>query len=154
MRLINPEKGVRWIHPDERDQDTPTIFHIVPLTEGQSRRLLAARQNIRADGGAVQIDIDKFLGDLYLKNVVQIDNVLWPGSTTPVTIATEADRLRFLECVPAGFMGPIYQAIQNLSKLDEGEIKNSGGSSASPIFLADRYCQSGGIVAQTDIHVV
>jgi hypothetical protein len=131
MRLIDPDKGIPWIHPDERGQEGATTFHIVPLSEGQSRRLMAAHQNIK-DGGAPQIDIDKFLGDLYLKNVVRIDNVLWPGSTAPVMITSVEDRLRFLECVPAGFMGAIYAAIQNLSKLDEGEVKNSDGSSALP----------------------
>lgn len=133
MRLIDPEHGVRWVHPDERGVPDATVFHIVPMTEGQSRRLLAAHQNIRSDGTLPQIDIDKFLSDLYLKNVIKIENVLWPRSAAPVTITSESDRLRFLECVPAGFMGAVYMAIQNLSKLDEGEVKNSSGSSGLPL---------------------
>lgn len=130
LRLIDPKKAIRWVHPSEKGRDNPTTFHIVPLTEGQSREISAAHPTLANQKG-IHISQDEIYRDIFLSNVKMIENVQWPGDTTLSTITNRECIKRFYDSLPPEYAAPIYAAIQNLSVLEEGESKNSGGSSGS-----------------------
>jgi hypothetical protein len=129
LRLIDPKIPVEWVHPSERPKpgepakEGATVFHIVTLTEGQSRTL-KAKHPTKFTGTETIIDIDGTMSDMFMACVIKIDGVVWPGTTEPVSISTDADKTRFLGCIPAEYMGPVYAAIQNQNLLDEGTRKN------------------------------
>ena len=114
---------MRWVHPEDKGKDNPTVFWIVPLTEGQSRKLKAANPTFFSKQG-VEIDNNALMRDLFMQNVVKIEGVHWPGGGEAVTIETVEDKARFLECLPVAYAGEIYTAIQNTGALDEGAVGN------------------------------
>jgi len=130
LRLIDPKCAVPWIHPDQRGDEHAMLFHIVPLTEGQARKLNTAHPTSMVNG-AVVLDRSSVLLAMFLSNVSKIENVMWPGSDAPVTIEGAADLTRFVDSFPAASFDPIYAAIQNTAILDEGAAKNFGGSRGS-----------------------
>lgn len=129
MRLIDPESSIRWIHPAEReDPANATVFHIIPLSEGVARKIKAAHPTVVTQNGATMNE-NEIRHDIFLSQVVKIDNVQWPGSAESVTISDRKDRERFYDSMPAEYGMAIYAAIQNTGDLDEGDAKNFGDSS-------------------------
>lgn len=131
LRLIG--EPVPWVHPTEREpggeaKENATIFHILAMTEGQSRKLRA----VALTKNEVTVSqLNRLMQEMFMACVVKIENIQLPGDSAPRTIEDLAGKERFLDCVPAEYMQPIYQAIQNLSDLDEGARKNSGASHVS-----------------------
>ena len=134
MRLIDPESPIRWIHPDERgDPKNATVFHILPLSEGALRKIMAAHPT-RISGGAgtmveTTMDEDEIRFDTFMSQVPQIDNVQWPGAATTINITKPEERARFYDMMPAKTGKAIHLAIQNTALLTEGDAKNFEGSS-------------------------
>lgn len=126
IRLIDPKCPIKWVHPQD-DAASPMVFHIVCLTEGQSRKI--ANQFL----GSVPNEqlVNHIQHAMFCECVKRIDNVVLPGESTPRSISGPEDKQQFLDCFPAQYMGAVYAAIQNLNKLDEGEIKNSDASPVS-----------------------
>lgn len=131
MRLIDPEQPIRWIHPIERDNPAhATVFCIVPLSEGVARKIKAAHPTRITNAGATMNE-DVIRRDVFLSQVVRIDNVQWPGSPETVSITSVEDREHFFDSMPAQYGAAIYAAIQNTGDLDRGDVKNFEGSSGS-----------------------
>lgn len=129
MRLIDPEQPTSWIHPDERsDPKNATIFHIIPLSEGAVRKIMAAHPT-RISGEGATMDEDEIRFDTFLSQVPTIEGVQWPGTSETVTITEKSDRIRFYDSMPARKSKAIYLAIQNTALLNEGDAKNFEGSS-------------------------
>jgi hypothetical protein len=129
IRLIDPTKPIRWVHPLERAGIAPTVFNIICLTEGKAREL---RNTYIASPDLKAPDVNGFKMAVFLQCVKSIDNVTMPGDALPRTIAAPEDIRYFLDCLPVELVAPIYEAIQNLTELDAGTIKNSEESPASP----------------------
>ena len=125
LRLVDPKTPVRWVHPVEKDcpPDQRTVFHIIPLTVGQDRRLHAAAA-AKSDG-TVADSMMKFYVDLFTANVVRIDHVKNPDGSEGTANTTE-EKVAFLDSLPVQFWPPIFQALQDISALDAGAEKNSG----------------------------
>lgn len=128
IRLINPDKPIKWVHPEERDKDNPTVFNIVALSEGAAREIRNEFIN-KSD----KPDVNGFRMAMFLKAVKSIENVTMPGDSQPRSISAPEDIRMFLDCLPVESVGPIYEAIQNLTELDAGTIKNSAESPALPL---------------------
>lgn len=105
------------------------VFHIVVLTEGQSRKI----QNLFVGKTAAEQLANAMLGSVFMECVKRIDNVQFPGEDKPRSISGIEDKRQFLDCIPAQYMTPIYVAIQNINGLDAGTVKNYGASSVSPL---------------------
>lgn len=140
LRLIDPKLPIRWVHPADRNIEDqkkagkapadalPAIFHIVPLTVGQQRRLDAALQD---KGGPIRQTMMDYYLDLFVTNVVKIENIRLASGELG-TITAEADKQAFLDGLPVEYWPPIFKALQEYSALSEGEEKNSGDSSGMP----------------------
>lgn len=129
IRLIDPSQPISWVHPSERGKDNPTVFKIVALTEGRARALRA--QYIMGPDNKTP-DINGFKMSMFLECVKAIENVTMPGDVVPRTINAPEDIRLFLDCLPVELVSPIYEAIQNITELDEGTLKNSVESPALP----------------------
>lgn len=128
IRLIDPSKPIKWVHPADKSE-SPTVFNIVALTEGKAREL----RNMFITGPDVKaVDINAFHTQMFLQCVKSIDNVTMPGDTIPRTITAPEDIRMFLDCLPAESAKAIYEAIQNLTELDAGTLKNFDESPALP----------------------
>lgn len=129
MRLIDPEHPIRWIHPDEREKPKDaTVFHIIPLSEGAARKIRAAHPTHITLSGAT-LSEDEIRHDMFLSQVVRVDNVQWPGAAVLVSITEKADLERFFDSMPSEYGSALRDAIQNTASLDEGDAKNFGDSS-------------------------
>jgi len=132
IHLIDPNVALEWVHPLERDlppEDRMT-FHIKPLTEGTSRAINAANPATYGKDG-FNLSRDTLMIELFIKCVTHIDNVQFPGEAQRRVARGEKDLRLFLNCLPAEFSGPIYDAIQNTGELEAGQEKNFAGSSDS-----------------------
>lgn len=128
IRLIDPSKPIKWVHPKD-DAKNPTVFNIVALTEGKAREL----RNQFVTGPEVKaVDINAFHMQMFLQCVKSIDNVTMPGDVEPRSINAPDDIRKFIDCLPAEYSEAIYKAIQNVTELDAGTIKNSDASPALP----------------------
>jgi len=125
LRLVDPKTPVRWIHPIEKDcpPDQRTVFHIIPLTVGQDRRLHAAAA-AKSDG-TVADSMMRFYLDLFTANVTLIEHVKMPDGSVG-DVSTAEQKVAFLDSLPDKFWPPIFQALQDISALDAGAEKNSG----------------------------
>lgn len=131
QRLADPKQSWPWIHPDHRGDESPTVFYLTILTEGQSRKL-EARSPVMAFGDKMTVvDPGRIRRELFLTHCERIENVVMPGSTEPETVEGKEALALYYDLVPASFMGPVYEAIQNSGKLEEGLAKNFAGSSGS-----------------------
>jgi hypothetical protein len=132
LRLVDPTAAMPWWHPSERNlpaEAERTVFWIVPLTVGQDRRLEAALGGTAIGESALRAQMASYYERLFMSNVQRIENVMLPGMGTSCTIESEADKRKFLDALPAQAWPPIFQAIQSLSALDAGTVKNSADSS-------------------------
>lgn len=134
IRLINPDKPIKWAHPQDRDVGghplpNATVFNIVALTEGKAREL---RSQFITGADTKAVDINAFKMEMFLLCVKSIDNVTMPGDSQPRSLNAPEDIRLFLDWLPVELVGPIYDAIQNLTDLDAGTIKNSVASPALP----------------------
>ena len=125
LRLVDPNQPIRWIHPSDKDSDTPTIFHIIPLTEGQNRKLRAAHAPT-IKGNTFSIDNKALMADMFESNVKLIENIPWPEGVG--NAKTPADKKRYIECTPSEYMEDVYAAIQFTGDLDAGAVGNSEAS--------------------------
>ena len=128
IRLIDPNCPVKWVHPIDKDDPKAMVFHIVCLTEGQSRKI--ANEFL----GKVPNEqvVNHIQHAMFVECVKRIDNVYLPGdSSAPRSISEPEDKQQFLDCFPAQYMGPLYVAMQNVNALDEGALKNSDASPVS-----------------------
>jgi hypothetical protein len=141
LTLIDPSKALDWVHPIERHPDakeTRMVFEISPLSEADSRALGAANPTTFSRSDGFTLSRDALMIEMFLRCVKRIRNVLMPGETVRRTIESADERKRFLECLPAQFAAPIYEAIQNTGELEAGQEKNfeglydSGSSAPKP----------------------
>jgi hypothetical protein len=123
MRLIDPEQPIRWIHPEEMDSDNPTVFHLLPITEGVWRKIRALSPT-RVDTGGAIIDEDGIRQEMFLRQVVAIENVTWPDGKNVAKIEGRDAVAKFYDHMEPRYAEAIYIAIQNTGKLKEGEVKN------------------------------
>ncbi len=130
IRLVDPSKPIKWVHPDEKDEKgkplpNAMIWGLLPLTEKQSRAMYAdIDMGALARGAIPKGEVDNAMLEMFADHVKFIHNVVLPGQGTPRDLTTRADLDRFLDCVPPGVMDKVYVAIQNLSALDDGAVGN------------------------------
>lgn len=121
IRLIDPAKPIKWVHPKD-DPKNPTVFNVVALSEGKAREL---RNEFITGPNVKAADINAFHVKMFLQCVKSIDNVVMPGDVAPRSIHAPEDIRMFLDVLPAEYSQAIYAAVQNLSELDAGTVKNS-----------------------------
>jgi len=123
LRLIDPKLPVRWIHPVERKcpAGQRTVFHIIPLTVGQDRRLHV--EATKKSDGTIAGSMMAFYIDLFTSNVTLIEHVKMPDDSEG-SASTVEQKIAFLDSLPVEFWPPIFQALQEISALDAGAEKN------------------------------
>ena len=121
-KLIDPEKTYRYrLRSDEEDPDG-MIFHIRPMTHRESLDLMDSFKFTR--DMKVSTNEAERREDIFLKHVSKVENVCWPGSGALVTIESAEDRKKLFAVLCFDDGSEVQQAIQNLSLLEEREIKN------------------------------
>lgn len=122
LKPIDPNAIIPHVLEDDRKSDVPTIFHIKPLRYRESLKLTSGI-TMKPEG---EFKMDEDLGrrdQLFCEKVVKIENWAFPGEDAR-TITTEDEKLKVFDMLSAEDGTELMRAIQNLSKLMEGEVKN------------------------------
>ena len=123
-RLIDVNAPTRWVHrsdrlPDGKAFEGATVYEIVALSEGESRKLSLEADTDTADGIKSTSQ-----ARVIAACVKRIHRVLWPGAAEAVTIETPQEIDRFVCMLPATDAAELSLACINWMLLDEGAIKN------------------------------
>lgn len=157
LQLIDPTQPIEWIHPADRlapkgDKESadsfarrkaewnPTVFGFLPMTEGDNRKFRAAileGVEFKDELARVRhIMVETFLQRcLWIRNVqipgLALELTAGEGGAAPTTVVTSREhKTRFLDTLPIEMWPAIYEALNNVSKLTEGQRGNSGAPSA------------------------
>lgn len=121
-KLIDPEKTYKYRLRSDEDNGRSMIFHIKPMTHRESLELVDSFKFTR--DMKVSTNETERREEIFIKHICKIENVYWPGTESAVTIESEEDRRRIFAMLSFDDGAEIQQAIQNLSLLEEREIKN------------------------------
>ena len=122
IKPIYPEQVVPYILRRDRISETPTVFHIKPLTFYESQLVTS---NIKYSlSGEVTIQNDAEVKEkIFGMKVVKVEN--WPTSEGHAQTVTDPEEIKALfRCLEVADGLEIVRAIQNRSTLEEGDIKN------------------------------
>lgn len=141
LTLIDPNRAIPWVHPKEKDEDgTPKdgamIFNIRPLSESQARAIRGSHPT-RIKDQTIVLSTDEIMTELFVSQVAKIENVDLVDGQGKRVLSGPDDMKAFLDHAPPDIMQPIYDAIQDMGALTEGEVKNFGGSHGSDTSSAE-----------------
>lgn len=121
-KLIDPKKTYRYrLGSDEENADA-MIFHIRPITHRESLELTDSFKFGR--DMKVSTNETERRETIFIEHVSKVENVIWPGSESKATVESEDDRRKLFAMLSLDDGAELQRAIQNLSLLEEREIKN------------------------------
>lgn len=123
MKLIDINRTYPYVLQDDRDKGEVPVFHIKPLTYRDSL-VLTEQITFNRSGDVRFEDKVQTKEQMFVEKVIKIENVIWPGSSEPVTVETESDKKKLFSFLSMADGLEIILAIQNLSRLEEDEAKN------------------------------
>lgn len=121
-KLIDPEKTYRYHLRSDEGNPEGMIFHIKPMTHRQSLELKDSFKFTR--DLRVTTNESERREEMFVKHISRVENVLWPGSDVLTVVESDEDLKRLFGMLAVDDGNEIQQAIQNLSTLEEREIKN------------------------------
>ena len=128
-RLIDEKMEIPYRLKYDRAAGNEVTFYLRPLTHRETLRLtqnfrIEARDAAKFGTGSIVMDMADVKERVFIKGVVRVEGLIWPGDTEPVIIEDEAAKKKLFSMLSEDDGREILEALEDMSTLKEGEVKN------------------------------